>query len=250
MVSAPGAESPPELPDHSHHADGQLEGWLGSSTPTPPSGSTSSPAPPTTPTGQGKPRTTFGSMEVTTDATGQVVFTVPSRRPGCQSSRPRPPTPRATPPKSWPFVGLPWRHRRRPFASFPTSLGLSTGGPGFAIQDPDAGPLNPVWSLALSVSDGTLSLSSTAGLTGSATGPDRCRTAVRSRPWTRRWRPDLHSARRPARLRHPRTRCPVQRRPAARDAIRDHGRRLGGRQYGRRRPRLAPPGDPGRQYRA
>ena len=45
-----------------------------------------------------------------------------------------------------------------------------TSGDGIAIQDPDAGPLNSVWSLTLSVSDGTLTLSSTAGLTGSGDG--------------------------------------------------------------------------------
>ena len=34
-------------------------------------------------------------------------------------------------------------------------------------QDPDAGPLDPAWDLTLSVAAGTLTLSSTAGLTGS-----------------------------------------------------------------------------------
>ena len=38
------------------------------------------------------------------------------------------------------------------------------------MQDPDAGPLDPAWDLTLSVSAGTLTLSSTAGLTGSGDG--------------------------------------------------------------------------------
>ena len=43
-------------------------------------------------------------------------------------------------------------------------------GEGIAIQDPDPGPLDPVWSVTLSVTDGTLTLSSTAGLTGTGDG--------------------------------------------------------------------------------
>ncbi len=51
------------------------------------------------------------------------------------------------------------------------SLAFATqSGDGIAIEDPEAGPVNPVWGLTLSVSDGTLTLSSTAGLTGSGDG--------------------------------------------------------------------------------
>ncbi len=46
----------------------------------------------------------------------------------------------------------------------------SASGDALALQDPDAGPLDPVWSLTLSVGAGTLTLSSTAGLTGSGDG--------------------------------------------------------------------------------
>ena len=46
----------------------------------------------------------------------------------------------------------------------------AASGDGIAIQDPDAGPLDPTWNLTLSVSAGTLTLSSTAGLTGSGDG--------------------------------------------------------------------------------
>ena len=43
-------------------------------------------------------------------------------------------------------------------------------GDGIELLDPDAGPLDPEWSLALSVPVGTLTLASTAGLTGSGDG--------------------------------------------------------------------------------
>src|SRR5262249_13966285 len=50
------------------------------------------------------------------------------------------------------------------------SLAIATqAGGGIAIEDPNAAA-NPVWDLTLSVSDGTLTLSSTAGLTGSGDG--------------------------------------------------------------------------------
>ena len=129
------------------------------------------------------------------------------------------------------------------------SLAFATqSGDGIAIQDPDAGPLNPVWDLTLSVSDGTLTLSSTAGLTGSGDGTGSLSysgplaaldAALEGLIFT--------PAAGPARLYHPHPRCPVLRRAAAPGAIRDHGRRLRGRHDGRQRPRLAPPGDPGRQ---
>src|SRR4029453_10996776 len=49
------------------------------------------------------------------------------------------------------------------------AIATQAGG-GIAIEDPQAGPTNPLWDLTLSVSDGTLTLPSTAGLTGSGDG--------------------------------------------------------------------------------
>src|SRR5262249_49441099 len=46
----------------------------------------------------------------------------------------------------------------------------AASGDGIALQDPDAGPLVPEWHLTLSVPAGTLTLSQTAGLTGSGDG--------------------------------------------------------------------------------
>ncbi len=41
---------------------------------------------------------------------------------------------------------------------------------GIVLRDPDAGPLNPVWDLTLSVAAGTLTLATTAGLSGTGDG--------------------------------------------------------------------------------
>ena len=46
----------------------------------------------------------------------------------------------------------------------------TASGDGIELLDPDAGPLDPDWNLELSVSVGTLTLASTAGLTGSGDG--------------------------------------------------------------------------------
>ena len=48
----------------------------------------------------------------------------------------------------------------------------STSGDGIAVYDPDVGPLDPSWSLTLTVGTGTLTLSRTVGLTGSGNGTD------------------------------------------------------------------------------
>ena len=155
-------------------ADGQLEGWLGGSTPD------------TTfridvfasagygPGGAGEAQDYLGSLEVTTDATGQVIFAVPFTAPAglpiitATATDPQGNTSevsalrRAT--LEAPDAGDP----RWPPVSRLTFSAAS--GDGIALQDPDAGPLDPAWDLTLSVSAGTLTLSSTAGLTGSGDG--------------------------------------------------------------------------------
>ena len=46
----------------------------------------------------------------------------------------------------------------------------SESGDGIAVQDPDAGPLDPAWDVTLDVASGTLTLSSLDGLVGSGNG--------------------------------------------------------------------------------
>jgi hypothetical protein len=123
--------------------------------------------------GSGEAQDYLGSLEVTTDPRGQVVFTVPFGAPAglpiitATATDPQGNTSevsalrRATlklPPPSIRVV-------RDQALSFSTA-----SGDGVAIKDPDAGPLNPGWNLTLSVAAGTLTLASTAGLTGSGNG--------------------------------------------------------------------------------
>jgi hypothetical protein len=61
-----------------------------------------------------------------------------------------------------------YRISRHRFLHF--TLNHHTSGDGIAIQDPDAGLLNLAWNLTLSVAAGSLTLASTAGLTGSGNG--------------------------------------------------------------------------------
>ncbi|MFI5454651.1 MAG: FG-GAP-like repeat-containing protein [Isosphaerales bacterium] len=156
-------------------ADGSLEGWLGGSTPDTPfhleffasAGYNSD--------GSGEAQDYLGSLEVTTDSQGQVQFDVPF-----------------TPPPGLPIVTAtatdPQGNTsevsalRRGELSQPTMTPRVTpgqplvfsaaAGDAIVLQDPDAGPLDPTWSLTLAVSTGTLTLANTTGLTGSgnATG--------------------------------------------------------------------------------
>ena len=105
-------------------ADGQTEGWLGAASRTRPSASTVFASAGYGPGGVGEAQDYLGSLEVTTDATGQATFARPLHGAGraAGSSRPRPPIPRATPPKSRPFVERPCRRLLLPFARWPTNL--------------------------------------------------------------------------------------------------------------------------------
>jgi len=154
-------------------ADGQYDGWLGGSTPNTTFRIDLFASAAYGPGGSGEAQDYLGSLEVTTDATGQVSFAVPFAAPAdlpvitatatdqegntSELSAVRRPTLQAP--------ALPVRAVANQSLAFATK-----SGDGIAIEDPDAGLLDPVWSLTLSVSDGTLTLSTTAGLTGSGDG--------------------------------------------------------------------------------
>ena len=101
----------------------------------------------TVPTARVRRRTWLGSLDGDDRRHGQAVFAGPLHPAGraCPCSRPRPPTPRATPPKS----------RRSGRAAFQVPTRTVRGGPirrwpsrprpgdAIAIQDPNAGPLDP-----------------------------------------------------------------------------------------------------------
>jgi hypothetical protein len=115
----------------------------------------------------------LGSMEVTTDASGQLVFAVPFTAPAGLPFI----TATATDPQgnTSEVSALRRAALRLPSGSIRVvpdqGLNFATAsGDRIAIQDPDAGPLDPAWDLTLSVGAGTLTLPSTAGLTGSGNG--------------------------------------------------------------------------------
>jgi FG-GAP-like repeat len=154
-------------------ADGELQGWMGGSTPD------------TTfridlfasagygPGGSGEAEDYLGSLDVTTDGQGQATFDDPFTPPAGLPIV----TATATDPRGNTSEVSALRRATLQAPSLSVhavanqSLVFATNSSdGIAIQDTDAGPLNPVWCLTLSVFDGTLTLSNTAGLTGSGDG--------------------------------------------------------------------------------
>jgi hypothetical protein len=153
-------------------ADGQLQGWLGGSLPDATFRIDLFASAAYKADGSGEAQDFLGSMAVTTDASGQVVFTVPFTAPAglpiitATATDPHGNTSEVSSLRRATLQALPPTLRAVPNQA----LNFSAAGDGLAIQDPDAGPLNPLWSLTLSVSAGMLTLSSTAGLTGSGDG--------------------------------------------------------------------------------
>ena len=141
----------------------------------PPTTWSSSPAPASGLSGSGEAEVFLGSLEVTTDSSGEAIFDVPF-----------------TPPAQKPIVTATATDRegntselsgpRRTVIQAPAEfLRFAPGGSLFfsaatrdavVLQDPGAGPLEAVWDLSLSIpaGTGTLSLSTTDGLAG--TGND------------------------------------------------------------------------------
>ena len=158
--AAPGAEQLPELPDRRHRGRwvSSRAGWA-AARPTRPTGSTSSPAPAIRPGGAGEAQDYLGSLEVTTDGTGPGRFRCPVLAAGRAARRDR----HGDRPPGQHLGGL---GLRQATLQAPTQyLGDVPGQPlifstasgdGIAIQDPDAGPFDPVWNLTLSVAAGTL----------------------------------------------------------------------------------------------
>jgi len=154
-------------------ADGSLQGWLGGSTPDTPFHLEFFASAAYGPGGSGEAQDYLGSLEVTTDATGQVTFAVPFTAP------PDKPVITATatdPQGNTSEVSA----QRRASLEAPSAsvravpnqrlLFSAAMGDGIAVQDPDAGPLNPAWDLTLSVAAGALTLSRLEGLVGSGSG--------------------------------------------------------------------------------
>ncbi len=155
-------------------AGGQLEGWLGGSEPD------------TTfridvfasagygPGGAGEAQDYLGSLTVTTDPTGQVSFAVPFKAPDslpiltATATDPQGNSSEVTSPLAGGFQAPSEPVRLAPGRG---SLAFSpTSGDSIDLQDSTAGSSGTTWDLTLLVSAGTLTLSSTSGLTGSGDG--------------------------------------------------------------------------------
>jgi len=154
-------------------ADGQTEGWLGGSE----SDSTYRidvfASAGHGPGGAGEAQDFLGSLEETTDATGQLTFAVPFTAPSglpiitATATDPRGNTSEVTAARHASFQSPARTIRLAPDQRVVFS---SASSDGITLQDPEAGPLNLVWDLTLSVAAGTLTLSATAGLAGTGDG--------------------------------------------------------------------------------
>ncbi|MGO9469960.1 MAG: beta strand repeat-containing protein, partial [Isosphaeraceae bacterium] len=152
---------------------GQFQGWLSGSLPNTAYRIDVFASAAFRPTGAGEAEDYLGSVEATTDGQGQITFAVPYAPPlglpvltatatdasgntsdvsGARQASVQAPT-----------------HYVRSMSGAPVAFS-SAAGNGIALEDPDAGPLDPLWNLELSVSSGTLILSTTAGLAGSGDG--------------------------------------------------------------------------------
>ena len=154
-------------------ADGQLEGWLGGSTPDTTYRIDVFASADYSPGGAGQAQDYLGSLEVTTDSQGQAVFDIPLTPPAELPDV----TATATDPggNTSELSALRRATLETPTQSFrlvpgQTPIFSAKSGDGIALQDPEAGPLNPAWDLSLSVTKGTLTLSSLNGLVGSGNG--------------------------------------------------------------------------------
>ena len=152
---------------------GKLEGWLSGSTPDTRFHIEFFASADFGAGGWGDAQQYLGSLDVTTDSQGQALFDVPYAPPAdlpiltATATDPLGNTSEVAslrqavaqvPPRS---VQLVPRH---------TLIFSAAAGDAIALADPDAGPLGPAWDLSLSVSAGTLTLSTTTGLTGSGDG--------------------------------------------------------------------------------
>ena len=154
-------------------AGGQLQGWLGGSLPDATFDVDVYASSGYSMYGAGQAEDYLGSLNVTTDGQGQAVFDVPF-----------------TPPAGLPIVTATATDsggntsevsaERRSSLQSPTNVVRAVPGgsvvlsaaasDGITIDDPDAGPLDPIWQVTLSAGAGSVLLSSVAGLTGSGNG--------------------------------------------------------------------------------
>ena len=154
-------------------SDGKLRGWLGGSTPNTAFRIDLFACAAYGPGGAGDAEDYLGSLQVTTDSQGQAVFDVPFTPPAglpiitATATDPEGNTSEVSVSRTASLEAPAQTVRVVPGQALIFSAG---SGDAIAIQDPDAGPLDPAWGLTLSVTDGTLTLSGIDGLVGSGDG--------------------------------------------------------------------------------
>jgi len=155
------------------NASGQLQGWLGGSTPDTSFHIDVFASADYGPGGSGEAEDYLGSLTVTTDATGEATFAVPFTAPAglpivtATATDPQGNTSEVTSPLAGSFQAQSQFVR---LALGQKSLALSpASGHGIALEDPGASS-ELMWDLSLSVSAGTLTLPSIAGLVGLGDG--------------------------------------------------------------------------------
>ena len=241
-------------------ASGQLLGWLGYSLPDASYRIDLYASAAYGPGGSGEAEDFLGSLEVTTNSRGDAIFDVPFAPPAGLPIV----TATATDPQgdTSEVSALRQATLQAPSSSVlavANQASAITAKPAdaIAILDPDAGPLDPAWRLALSVSNGSLSLPAIAGLTGSGDGTASLSYSGGLLAVNEALEGlDLHSARRAPCTGYSFHLRDIRWRGFTRDwsrgnhdSIRRHRRCPCGRHDSRQRPRLAPPGDPGCQHR-
>ncbi len=153
--------------------DGRERGWLGGSLPSTPYHIEVFASSGYAPDGSGEAEVYLGSIDVTTDASGQALFDLPYTAP---AGRPIVTATATDPAGNTSEVSLIRRSSLQVPGSYVRfTAGASTtfaaaSGDALVLNDPDTGPLYPGWNLSLSVPAGTLTLSTTAGLAGAGNG--------------------------------------------------------------------------------
>ena len=128
-----GPEQLPEFPHRRHHHQRWLEGWLGGSTPDTTYRIDVFAGAGFAAGGAGQAEVYLGSLEVTTDASGQAGFEVPyAPPPGLPVSPPPRPTPLVTLPRCRPRRRADLQAPRRSSASLPVSRKSSLPPPAMA----------------------------------------------------------------------------------------------------------------------
>jgi len=169
-----GANNFQNFPVVAQSAHGQLEGWLGGSTPNILFRIDVFASAAYGPGGAGEAEDYLGSLAATTDSQGQAVFDIPFTPPAnlpivtATATDPQGNTSEVSVVRQG-ILDVPMQSARL-VPGQPLLLFSAASGDGIALRDPGAGPLDPTWDLTVSVSAGTLTLSKTTGLTGSGAG--------------------------------------------------------------------------------